>query len=65
MILHKHHDLVADQLNRYLNAEKRAVLRVFENLWDKYAAPTRSLEAARQQTDTELKGFLTKLNYLR
>jgi type I restriction enzyme M protein len=65
LILRKHHDLVADQLNRYLNAEKRAALRVFENLWDKYAVPSRNLESGRQQTDTELKGFLMKLNYLR
>jgi type I restriction enzyme M protein len=65
LILRKHHDLVAEQLNRYLNEEKRAVLGVFENLWAKYAVPSRDLETARQETDTELKGFITKLNYLR
>ena len=65
LILKKHHDLVADQLNRYLNAEKQAMLQVFENLWDKYAMPAKKLEAKRQRADAELKGFLTKLNYLR
>ena len=37
MILEKHHDLVAEQLERYLNAERRELLAVFETLWDKYA----------------------------
>ena len=63
LILEKHHDLVADQLTRYLNAEKRALLSVFETLWDKYAVSTAMLEGERAASMTELQGYLYRLGY--
>lgn len=64
LILEKHHDLVAEQLERYLNTEKREVIRVFENLWGKYAVAASALEQEREATMSELQSFLTKLGYL-
>jgi len=65
LILCKHHDLVADQLNRYLNVEKRAMIEAFENLLEKYAVPNTILENNRKKTNTLLEDFIEKLNYLR
>jgi type I restriction enzyme M protein len=64
LILRKHHDLVADQLNRYLSAEKRGLLGIFENLWAKYAVPNQHLEAERKKTLEDVQHNLSKLKYL-
>jgi len=63
LILRKHYDLVADQLSRYLNAEKRAVLAVFENLWDKYQTSAKQIEAARGASTAALMPMLQALRY--
>jgi type I restriction enzyme M protein len=63
LILKKLYDQVNDELNRYLNAEKRALVDVVENLWDKYAVSSRELEAERAETLKELDGFLGGLGY--
>jgi type I restriction enzyme M protein len=63
LILRKHHDLVAEQLDRYLNSEKVGLLSVFENLWDKYAAPSLELEEAVTRSDSEVKSYLRRLGY--
>jgi type I restriction enzyme M protein len=65
LILQKHHDLVAEQLGRYLNAEKRGLLNVFENLWEKYAISGSALEIMRGRTNEQLNCFLQNLSYLR
>ena len=36
LILQKHHDLVTDQLQKYVDLEKRNLLQIFENLIVKY-----------------------------
>jgi type I restriction enzyme M protein len=64
LILQKHHNLVTEQLDRYLNAEKRAMLQVFDNLWEKYATAGFALETERQKTLQELQGSLSELKYL-
>ncbi|MDM8549789.1 type I restriction-modification system subunit M [Desulfobacterales bacterium HSG2] len=65
LILRKHYDLVNSELTRYLNTEKRNLIAIFENLWDKYAVSARDLEGERDGTMGELNRFLTELNYLR
>ncbi len=65
LILKKLYDLVANELERYLNAEKRALIATFENWWDKYAVSTQQLEAGRSQTLEQLNRFLDELGYLR
>jgi len=42
LILLKHFGHINDELSRYLNQEKRALIAVFENLWDKYAISAQS-----------------------
>jgi len=64
LILKKLYDLSNAELNRYLNAEKRGLIQVAENLWDKYAISGRALESARTETLAALDGFLSGLGYL-
>ncbi|MCF6364923.1 MAG: N-6 DNA methylase [Bacteroidales bacterium] len=64
LILLKHHDLISEQLSKYLNAEKRTMLRFFENIYDKYAISAQDIETQRKETLKELNTFLTKLKYL-
>ena len=64
LILQKHHDHMATELLRYLNAEKRTLLAIFENLWDKYATSASALEESREATMLVLNGFMKDLKYL-
>ncbi len=63
LILEKLCDLVHKELDRYLNAEKRRLFQVVENLWDKYAVSMRELETERSETLKTLDGFLRGLGY--
>lgn len=64
LILKKLHDVATKELLRYLNAEKRALVAVAENLWDKYAVSSQALETGRESTLSELKGYLVGLGYI-
>lgn len=64
LILKKHFDLINDQLQRYLNAEKRALIAAYENLYNKYAVSAQAIEVQRNDTMSELNDFLSQLNYL-
>lgn len=64
LILKKLYDIANSELNRYLNAEKRHLIAVVENLWDKYAVSSRQLEHARTETLETLDGFLQGLGYV-
>ena len=64
LILKKLHDLVANEQSRYLNAERRALIAVCENLWDKYAVSSRELEAERSETLKELEEIFSGLGYV-
>jgi type I restriction enzyme M protein len=64
LILKKLHDLAHNELNRYLNVEKRTLLHVIENLWDKYAVSNRVLEFQQSETLKALNGFLGGLGYI-
>jgi type I restriction enzyme M protein len=65
LILKKLYDLANLELNRYLNAEKRQLVQMVENLWDKYAVSSRALESDRTGTLKTLDGFLSALGYLK
>lgn len=65
LILKKLYDLANNELNRYLNAEKRSLIQIVENLWDKYAVSSRELEQERAETLKTPEGFLEKLGYLK
>jgi len=64
LILKKHFDIINNQLQRYLNTEKRALIAAYENLWDKYSVSAQSIEEKRSIDMTELNKFLTDLKYL-
>ena len=64
LILKKIYDVARAELDRYLNAEKRVLVRVVENLWEKYAIAADALEEQRATTLTTMGGFLTGLGYL-
>jgi type I restriction enzyme M protein len=63
LILKKLYDLVNQELNRYVNTEKRKLVQVVEKLWDKYAVSSRTLESDRTATLETLNGFLSTLGY--
>ena len=64
LILKKIYDVARAELDRYLNAEKRVLVRVVENLWEKYAIAADELESGRAATLATIRGFLTGLGYL-
>jgi type I restriction enzyme M protein len=64
LILKKHFDIINSQLQRYLNAEKRALVAAYENLFGKYFTSSQQIEEKRNATMSELNDFLTQLNYL-
>jgi type I restriction enzyme M protein len=64
LILKKLYDLARNELGRYLNTEKRGLVAVVENLWDKYAVSSRELESERSETLKRLEGFLQLLGYI-
>ena len=64
LILKKIYDVVRVELDRYLNAQKRVLVRVVENLWEKYAISADKLESDRTTTLTTMDGFLRELGYL-
>lgn len=64
LILQYLYDRIGNELTRYLNAEKRALIAPFEKLWDKYAVAANALEQQRESTMDELHEFLARLGYL-
>ena len=64
LILKKIYDIARAELDRYLNAEKRVLVRAVENLCEKYAIAADELENDRAATLTTMGGFLTGLGYL-
>ena len=64
LILQKHHDLMQEQLDRYLNREKRMLVAMLEKIWDKYAISRNDLEAKRKTSLSQLDHFLTQLKYV-
>ena len=64
LILKKIYDIARTELDRYLNAEKRVLVRGVENLWEKYAVAADALEELRVATLDTMSGFLTGLGYV-
>jgi len=64
LIPKKHFDIINNQLQRYLNAEKRTLISAYENLFDKYFTSAQCIEQSRDKTMADLNDFLTNLKYL-
>ena len=64
LILKKIYDVARAELDRYLNAQKRVLVRVVEKLWEKYATAANELEEQRAATLTTMGDLLKGLRYL-
>jgi type I restriction enzyme M protein len=64
LILKKHFTMISSELNRYLNAEKRRLIEIFENFWDKYKISSKELEKERDKVMSELDNYLKELGYM-
>lgn len=63
LILKKLHDLVANELERYLKAQLREVISIFETLWDKYSLSLEEINQKKSTSILKLNGFLSQLSY--
>lgn len=63
LILKKLHDLVANELERYLKAQLREVVSIFEVLWEKYQISLQQINSGRKQSLTKLNSALKELGY--
>jgi type I restriction enzyme M protein len=64
LILQKHHDLVVEQLDRYLTIERQILVQLFENYWEKYAVSGMILEQQREEALEQLNTHLHQLTYV-
>lgn len=63
LLLEKFYDLVSQQLEKYLNAEKKELIKIFEKLWDKYSVSLERWKMERDEEVRKLDEFLVKLGY--
>jgi type I restriction enzyme M protein len=63
LILKKLYDLIHNEMYRYLNAEKKRIIAIFEKLWDKYKVPADVIVRERDEAVEKLDTFLKKLDY--
>ena len=65
LILDKVYQTIKQHLEKYLNAEKRELIKIFENLWDKYKVSLNELKAERDLEVKKLDEFLERLGYVK
>ncbi|PBC87391.1 type I restriction enzyme M protein [Caldicellulosiruptor bescii] len=63
LLLVKFFELISNQLEKYLNAEKKELIKIFEKLWDKYHVSLEHLLKEREQEVSRLNKFLEELGY--
>ncbi|MDI6604511.1 MAG: type I restriction-modification system subunit M [Thermoanaerobacteraceae bacterium] len=63
LLLEKFFELIQNQLEKYLNDEKKEIIKIFENLWDKYKVPLNELKDERDGEVKKLDEFLKRLGY--
>jgi len=63
LLLEKFYELISKQLEKYLNTEKRELVKIFENLWNKYTISLESVNAERDEKVKKLDKFLKGLRY--
>ena len=63
LLFEKFYKEIKQQLNKYLNTEKKELIKIFEKLWDKYRVPLVRLKEERDEEVRELDEFLVKLGY--
>jgi len=63
LLLDKFFELISNQVEQYLNAEKKELIKIFEKLWDKYKVSLQDLKAERDEEIKKLEEFLQRLGY--
>ncbi|HBT48605.1 MAG TPA: type I restriction-modification system subunit M [Caldanaerobacter subterraneus] len=63
LLLEKFFELISNQLDKYLHAEKKELIKIFEKLWDKYHVSLEHLLKEREQEVSRLNKFLEELGY--
>jgi len=63
LLLEKFYEQINKQLEKYLNAEKRELIKIYENLWDKYTISLESLNKQKYEEVKKLDEFLKGLRY--
>ncbi len=61
LILQRLHDLLADELERYLNSQVRAVISIFENIWEKYFISLSDINLNKQNAVLKLNDYFDRL----
>ena len=64
LILQKHYNIIASQLDRYTENEKRSVISACEHLFDKYFVSAEQIDKSRNEKMSALNDTLRKLKYL-
>ncbi|MFH1792726.1 MAG: type I restriction-modification system subunit M [Patescibacteria group bacterium] len=65
LVLKKLSDAIKAELERYLNAEKKQIVSIFEKIWDKYQVPLKDIVDSRDTTVNKLDDYLNKLDYIK
>ena len=63
LLLEKFKETIKQGLEKYINAEKKELIKVFEKLWDKYKISLKELLTERDQEVKKLNEFLKQLGY--
>ena len=63
LILKKLHDLIAHELERYINTQLRDIIFVIENLWEKYSQPLQNIKLQRDNLVEKLEKYFEGLGY--
>jgi len=63
LLLEKFFALIQNQLEKYLNEERKEIIKIFENLWDKYRISLDELRNERNEQVEKLYEFLKRLGY--
>ena len=65
LLMEKFYETMKQYLEKYLNAEKKNLTKIFENLWDKYKVSLNELKTQRDLEVKKLEEFLEKLGYMK
>ena len=63
LILKKLHDVVANEMERYLKTEQRKIVGIFENLFEKYFVSLDQIQSQRDEAVFKLDKYLGELKY--
>jgi type I restriction enzyme M protein len=63
LLLEKFFEIIQNQLEKYLNEEKKELIKIFESLWDKYKVSLSELRNERDEEVKKLDEFLKRLGY--